>query len=85
LLQESCEHIQQSGRNAIYYCVDVSDLTEVKSCIQTIISQYQRIDLLFNNASTGALGTTEIADQAIQDIINTNLNGADRGANHELK
>lgn len=68
--------IREQGGLATYYSVDVSDATQVKSCISKIILEHNRIDLLFNNAGILKLGTSTLSDNEIDELLKTNLNGA---------
>jgi NAD(P)-dependent dehydrogenase (short-subunit alcohol dehydrogenase family) len=56
---------------------DVSDETSVKALFATIESTFGRLDLLFNNAGTGAPASAieDIPLSAWRTVINTNLTG----------
>lgn len=68
--------IEKTKNSAIYYRLDVSNSTEVQSCINNIISKYGHIDLLFNNAGILKKGTITLSDNEIDELLKINLNGA---------
>ena len=70
------EKITEEGGEAAIFSLDVSHSSKVKDCINAIVDKYGRIDLLFNNAAILKRGTTEIADEDIENLIRINLNGA---------
>lgn len=76
LLKHNCQQVISEGGNAAYYVVDITDLNQIKSCIESVVKDYQRIDLLINNAGITKVGTTEIADDDIEYVLKLNLNGA---------
>ena len=57
---------------------DVTDQASVKSLFGKVKSQFGRLDVLFNNAGTGAPGTIMLEDLTLeqwQAVVNTNLTG----------
>ncbi len=76
LLEKICKNIILEGGEAVYYAIDVSIASEVENCINKIIEQYRKIDLLINNAAILKRGTIDLSDQEIEELININLNGA---------
>ncbi|MFX0064790.1 MAG: glucose 1-dehydrogenase [Candidatus Hermodarchaeota archaeon] len=48
--------IKENDGDALWIKTDVSQSSEVKSMIQAIIDQYDRLDFAFNNAGTGGEG-----------------------------
>ncbi len=70
------QQILDAGGYSSHIAIDVSDNTQVKNCIQQIITQHGHIDLLFNNAAVLQRGTTDVSDEAIKKLIEINLNGA---------
>ena len=70
------EEIIKCGGSADFFSFDVSDYSQVKSCINTIVEKHGYIDLLVNNAAILKRGTTEISDEDIDNQIKINLNGA---------
>ena len=81
-LENVTNEITKSNGSATYVVVDVSDSIQDKKVIEEIIKQYGKIDLLFNNAAILKRGTTDIADEDIQKLIDINLNGAIFVAKH---
>ena len=65
--------------------MDVLDNTSVKNGIAAIIAAYARIDVLINNAGMGMAGPLEEMDlEAVDSLMNTNLNGPIRVMQHTL-
>lgn len=75
-LKAVCSDISAQGGAAVYYCVDISNVDKVKSCIQDVISKYHQIDLLFNNAGIVKFGTSTLSDSEINELLKINLNGS---------
>ncbi len=57
--QDTVTAIHEHGGQAIAVKADVSNETDVKNVIQTAISEFGQIDILFNNAGVYAPGTVE--------------------------
>ncbi len=65
--------------------MDVLDNTSVKNGIAAVIAAYARIDVLINNAGMGMAGPLEEMDlEAVDSLMNTNLNGPIRVMQHTL-
>ena len=65
--------------------MDVLDNTAVKDGIAAVIAAYARIDVLINNAGMGMAGPLEEMDlEAVDSLMNTNLNGPIRVMQHTL-
>ena len=65
--------------------MDVLDNTSVKDGVDAIVAEYTRIDVLINNAGMGMAGPLEEMDlEAIDSLMNTNLNGPIRVMQHTL-
>ena len=75
-LQQTYEEILALGESSSHYTVNVSDSSAVKKCIENIVKNHHRIDLLFNNAGIAYLGTSDLDDHIIDAIIGVNLQGA---------
>lgn len=75
-LIEVQEQIVTQNGNAVYYTIDITNKEEVKSCIESVIEKYHRIDFLFNNAGVGLVGTSDISDEAIEQVLQINLKSA---------
>ena len=66
------------GKNALAVATDVSDPKSVASLFATTKEKFGRLDVLFNNAGTGAPGTINLEDLTFeqwQSVVNTNLTG----------
>lgn len=69
--------LQSSGAEVLLLKADVSHSTEVKSMVEKIKNQWNRIDVLVNNAGTTRDRTIlKMSDQEWSDVIRTNLSGA---------
>lgn len=65
--------------------MDVLDNTSVKDGIDAVVAAYARIDVLINNAGMGMAGPLEEMDlEAVDSLMNTNLNGPIRVMQHTL-
>lgn len=64
---------------ADYVACDVGDTAQVKKAFETISSKVDHIDMLFNVAGVGAVGTVEDAtDDEWQRVMNINVAGTSR-------
>ena len=65
--------------------MDVLDNTSVKDGIDAVVAAYARIDVLINNAGMGMAGPLGEMDlEAVDSLMNTNLNGPIRVMQHTL-
>ncbi|MDR3504157.1 MAG: SDR family NAD(P)-dependent oxidoreductase [Legionella sp.] len=76
LLYQLNQQINNNNGVSSFFSLDVSNSSQVKACIQNIINEYGRIDLLINNAAILKRGTTDLADEEIDVLLKINLNGA---------
>jgi len=81
-LEEVYKKIHALGGNASFIAIDVSNSSQVRTCIEKIISQHDKIDLLFNNAAILKRGTIDLPDNEIEELLKINLNGAIYVAKH---
>jgi len=75
LLEEVAKAI---GPNALAVPTDVADPASVKTLFDACREKFGRLDVLFNNAGTGAPGTILLEDLSIemwQNVVNVNLSG----------
>jgi NAD(P)-dependent dehydrogenase (short-subunit alcohol dehydrogenase family) len=72
------ETASQIGPNSLCVPTDVTDPASVTALFSAIESRHGRLDVLFNNAGTGAPGTILFEDltaEQWQSVVNTNLSG----------
>ena len=75
LLDEAAKSI---GSNALAVATDVADPASVKALFAAAKDKFGRVDVVFNNAGTGAPGTILLEDLSIemwQNVVNVNLSG----------
>ena len=77
-LQETLDLAENNAENGRVVPTDVSDPAAVDALFAAIRSAFGRLDLLFNNAGIGAppVPPDELAIDAWQNVVNTNLNGS---------
>jgi NAD(P)-dependent dehydrogenase (short-subunit alcohol dehydrogenase family) len=69
---------REIGPHALAVPTDVSDPSSVKALFAACRDRFGRLDVLFNNAGTGAPGTILLEDLSIemwQNVVNVNLSG----------
>ena len=71
------EQIRAEGGQAFAVSLDVTEQSQIDDAIQTVLDNFGRIDILFNNAGSGRLDWLETLDPAIDiDLqIDVNLRG----------
>ena len=76
-LEALAQEIQSSGGQAIVIVTDISQLEQVQQMARSVIEQFGRVDLLFNNAGFGRLNWLENMDplKDVQAQIDVNLTG----------
>jgi len=77
-LEDVAKQILALGRRATPMPCDVGDPGEVKALFALIEREFGRLDLLFNNAGTGAPGVPidELPYEKWRAVVDVNLNGA---------
>ena len=69
------------GVEAIGIACDITDTDKVEEMVQSVYDKFGRIDILINNAGTGAVApATEITDKQFHDELNIDLFGTFRVA-----
>ena len=67
----------QDSLNTIFYAVDLTDASAVRTMMQTIRTEQQKIDILINNAGKGIFKPlTELTIAEWDEVINLNLRAA---------
>ena len=69
---------EQIGPNALPMAADVTDPVSVAALFAAAKARFGRLDVLFNNAGTGAPGDVkfeELTTEIWQNVVNTNLSG----------
>jgi NAD(P)-dependent dehydrogenase (short-subunit alcohol dehydrogenase family) len=69
---------KEIGTNALAVATDVTDPKSVANLFAKTREKFGRLDVLFNNAGTGAPGTINLEDLTFeqwQSVVNTNLTG----------
>jgi len=76
-MQAEVEKIQAAGGTAMATPVDVNNLADIENMVKSVIENYERIDILFNNAGFGRLDYFENlnSERDIRTQINVNLTG----------
>ena len=71
------DSVNADGGEAIFVPCDVSDRARVDAAVQTVIDEWGRVDVLFNNAGGGGPGNfPNEADDVWNRVIAVNLTGA---------
>jgi NAD(P)-dependent dehydrogenase (short-subunit alcohol dehydrogenase family) len=83
--QKLAEELRQGGRRATACRADVTRFPDVEGAVQLAISEFGRLDLIFNNAGVGLAG--ELRDLELADwnpIVDVNLWGVIHGVHAAL-
>jgi short-subunit dehydrogenase len=62
-LAEVCDEITRSGGEAAFVAGDITDQATRRRLLEEIVNRYGGLDLLVNNAGTGAIGPFRAADE----------------------
>lgn len=84
--QQLVEELNKDGKHAIYVHVDVASEKDVITMVESAVTSFGKLDILFNNAGIGALGPT--ADLTLEEwrkVIAVNLDGVFLCAKHAIK
>jgi NAD(P)-dependent dehydrogenase (short-subunit alcohol dehydrogenase family) len=75
-LKETIAEAGADGERALAVPTDVGDPDAVRNLFAKTVEAFGRLDVLFNNAGTGARGLLEdLTDEQWQRVVATNLNG----------
>lgn len=78
-LTQLASRIKSSGakaENVVVYPLDIQDHSAVQAMVADVHSKFGGIDLLFNNAGTSMLGTTDVSIEDFDKTLAINLRGA---------
>nr|WP_181375168.1 SDR family oxidoreductase [Pectobacterium carotovorum]ALG88701.1 Short-chain dehydrogenase/reductase SDR [Pectobacterium carotovorum] len=74
------DKITQTGGNAIAIKADVTKLSEVQNVVSTVVSKFNRVDVLINNAGYMAIAPlTALKTHEWDQMIDTNIKGVLNG------
>jgi len=74
--EETAGRIREAGGSAVFIQADVTNPDSVKAMVDEIISQFGRIDVLFNNAGISGVGMLhEVEPEAWDRVMNVNIRG----------
>lgn len=80
------ELAQELGENGAFVYADVTKEEEVEQLIDTAISKFGKLDIMFNNAGVGpVMETDEINNDQWNRVVEVNLNGVFYGTKHAVK
>lgn len=84
--EEATKSIVEAGGQAICHPADVTDPSQVDGLVERAVSEFGRLDIMFNNAG-GALPevTDEISDEDYRRVIALNLDGVFFGTRAALR
>ena len=87
LVDEVVENMKKDyGVDAIGVACDITDTNQVKEAVKTVMDKWGRIDILINNAGTGAVAPAEdITGDQFYNELNIDLFGAFRMAREIAK
>jgi (-)-trans-carveol dehydrogenase len=75
-LAQTVKEVEQRDRRALGLIADVRDEDAVKTAVETALAEFDRIDVLVNNAGMAALDTIhEMSASTLDAVIDTNLKG----------
>jgi NAD(P)-dependent dehydrogenase (short-subunit alcohol dehydrogenase family) len=78
--------IRSEGHEAAFVTVDIGDETSVEHLIESVLVQFGRLDVAFNNATDGS-NPQPLADTAVEGFdraIRTNIRGTFLGMKHQI-
>lgn len=77
LLEENAKAItEEFGVEVLPFCCDITDTEKVKAAVKAVMDRFGRVDILMNNAGTGAVANAEdITDEQFRNEMNIDLFG----------
>jgi NAD(P)-dependent dehydrogenase (short-subunit alcohol dehydrogenase family) len=84
---QQAQQLTAAGHTAIAVRCDVADEENVQRVIETIVAQFGRLDLAFNNAGvqSPALETADVSNQEYDRVLTVNLKGVWNCMKYELQ
>jgi NAD(P)-dependent dehydrogenase (short-subunit alcohol dehydrogenase family) len=84
--QRTTQLILDAGGRAVCHPADVTDSSEVDALVERAVSEFGRLDIMFNNAG-GALPevTHEVSDAKFREVVALNLDGVFFGTRAALR
>ncbi|XP_031280757.1 secoisolariciresinol dehydrogenase-like [Pistacia vera] len=86
--QSVCKDIDSDGATASFVHCDVTKEEDVEYAVNTAVSKYGRLDIMFNNAGINGLPKPNILDNTKSEfvkVLNINLVGAFLGTKHAAR
>ena len=78
---QTIEEIKKNGGEAVFVKTDVSKSADIDNMIKTAIENYQKVDILFNNAGIAPMGKIEEFSESDWDkVIDVDLKGVFLGS-----
>ena len=75
-LEEVKKEAERFGVKCLVVPCDVTDTSKIKECVDTVVKEFGRIDILINNAAAGfATPAVDTDDETWNRVIGTNVNG----------
>ena len=82
---DTAEQIRAAGGDAIYVHADVTSSDEIQSMVNTTISNFGKLDVLFNNAGIAMrLAVDDLPEEDWDRCIDINLKGAYLGSKYAI-
>jgi len=75
--EETCAQIRETGRKAVPFCCDVSDLEQTERLVAAITAEFGGIDILVNNAGVTRDGLLlSLSEEDFDRVVGVSLKGA---------
>jgi len=73
LEQVSSEIVNNGGLAPVIFQLDITDTSKMKETVKSVVDEFDRVDVLVNNAGIYFDGTLELSESEFQSMLNTNL------------